>query len=165
MSEKPSWLPEMVPLDGQWQEIRDRLYLIFEYSFKKHRKTLWTLPVWWNQKILPDGKGLEEGFWHLVGREDKVVNERLFDPERAKRLSYSGAVIENADAPEVRAWHYRVSGKQLRAFLWLVDWDYVLILERRNIGERIVYFLITAYHVDGDSTRHGLERKYEQREP
>jgi hypothetical protein len=61
--------------------------------------------------------------------------------------------------------------------LWLEAWDYVVVLEKRvlrieevvvlekrlpRIGE--VAFLVSAYHVDGDSVRRSLRTKYAKRE-
>ena len=53
----------------------------------------------------------------------------------------------------------KATGRSALIF-WLEEADYVVILQRRGRA----YFLITAYHVDGDSTRRRLKAKYEGRE-
>ena len=48
-------------------------------------------------------------------------------------------------------------------YVWLENWDYVLILERRpqKIGE--IAFLITAFYIDGDSKKRDLRKKLEKK--
>jgi hypothetical protein len=56
-------------------------------------------------------------------------------------------------------WDYEEGRRRVRTYLWLREYDYAVILEKRK-GH---YYLITAYYVDGDSNRRSLRRKYEQR--
>jgi len=49
-------------------------------------------------------------------------------------------------------------------YLWLENWDYVIVLEKRQLrGGRNIAFLITAFYVEGERTRRNLRRKYESR--
>jgi hypothetical protein len=50
-------------------------------------------------------------------------------------------------------------------YLWYEDGDYVVILEEKVMRRGRVYFLTTAYHVDGNSQRRSLNQKYEKKEP
>jgi hypothetical protein len=48
-----------------------------------------------------------QAFWHLVTADERSVGERLFEPERARYLSWCGAVIGNAGDAAVLQWVYR----------------------------------------------------------
>ena len=52
----------------------------------------------------------------------------------------------------------------MRTYVWLEDWDYVVILEKRKHRIGKIAFLITAFHVEGKSRRINLERKYLKKE-
>ncbi|MGH7901872.1 MAG: hypothetical protein ACRENZ_09065, partial [Thermodesulfobacteriota bacterium] len=103
-------------------------------------------------------------FWPLITKQDPIKGERLLDNRRAERLSWCIPIICNAHDEAVKIWDFRESEGQLRTYLWLEDFDYVIVLEKRVIRFRGVYFLITAFHVDGDSRRRNLRRKHEKRE-
>ena len=53
----------------------------------------------------------------------------------------------------------------MRIYLWLEQYEYVIILERKAKRLGMVAFLVTAFHVDGPQRREGLERKYRKRQP
>lgn len=160
--ETPSWLPEIVPVDGEWGQVVATLYNIFSRDFKQAKRNFQGKPVWWDRKILP-GEQYEEGFWHLITKQDQNANGRLFDPRRAERLPWCGPTISNSNDNEVKIWNYEESSGRLRMYVWLHRLDYVVILEKKQqrIGE--VAFLITAFYVDGDSKKRNLQRKYEKR--
>ena len=158
----PSWLPEIVPVDGEWKQVLAALYAIFDSDFKQTKRCFQHRPVWWNRRVLP-GDMYEEGFWHLIMKQDENTNARLFDPRRAERLPWCGPTISNSHDGEVMVWDCIEGSGRLRTYIWLQYWDYVVILEKRQqrVGE--VAFLITAFYVDGDSKRRDLQRKYEKR--
>ena len=159
-TEKPQWLPEMVSTNGSWDDVLARFYAIFVRDFKKTQREFQTCPVCWDTRVLEGA--YEEGFWHLITRTEAKSQTRLFDPRRAERLPWCGPTISNCQDAAVRIWDYQESHGRLRTYLWLEAWDYVIILEKRGRPERQLVFLITAFHVDGDSQRRSLRRKYQQ---
>ncbi len=160
--EKPHWLPSIVTVDGEWNDVLSMLYGIFDRDIKRARRFIQGKPVWWDRRIL-EGEQYEEGFWHLISKDDQKTKDRLFDPRRAERLPWCGPTISNADDSAVKVWDFKEASGRLRTYVWLEDWDYVLILEKRaqKIGE--IAFLITAFYVDGDSKKRDLRKKLENK--
>jgi hypothetical protein len=101
----PEWLPDLVATDGEWNTVIAGLYAILCRDFRDGRPRLNGLPVKWDDRV--SAEGFEEAFWHLVMAGERSVGERLFEPERARYLSWCGAVIENAGAAAVLQWVYR----------------------------------------------------------
>lgn len=160
----PDWLPEIVAVDGAWEAVLTILYQIFESDFKLSTRRFHGLPVWWNRRCLP-GEFYEEGFWHLITKDDARTGERLFRPRRAERLPWCGPSISNSSHEAVRTWNYIEGQKRrLRTYVWLEDFDYVIILERQEKRKRPIAFLVTAFYVEGNSGRRNLQKKYEKRE-
>lgn len=91
------------------------------------------------------------------------TKERLFDPRRGERLPWCGPTISNAADGAVKVWDYMEASGGLRTYVWLEGWDYVIVLEKRQMRVGEVVFLITAFYVDGDSRRRSLRGKYERR--
>ncbi len=164
MTEIPSWLPALISVDGEWDKVFEKLYGIFKADFVEGKPSLNNSKVWWNRRIL-DGDKYEEGFWHLISKDDDSTNERLFDPRRAERLPWCRPTIDHFDDNAVRHWDYRASRSRIESYLWLENFDYVIVFQKRKQNIGTVYFLITAYYVDGDSTKRNLRRKYQDRIP
>jgi hypothetical protein len=159
----PDWLPEMVSVDGGWDEVCARLYAIFQQKIVKGHLSFENRPLWWDRRVLEEN--YEEGFWHLISKDDDETKERLFDPRRAERLPWCNPVISNNSDPVVTVWDHKEGRKKIRTYLWLESFDYLIILEKQKRGGRKIAFLITAYHVSGDSTKRGLRAKYQKRLP
>jgi hypothetical protein len=159
----PLWLPPIISVDGEWETVLQKLYLIFNYDFKENLKTLNDLPVWYDRNK-KDGL-YEEGFWHLITKTDHSSDskERLFDQRRAERLPWCGPTISNAADIEVKVWDYLEGRMKTNTYLWLEKWNYIIILEKRKLRRGNVYFLKTAYHVQGASTQRKLHNKYNNR--
>jgi len=163
MTAAPSWLPELIPVSGEYHEVVARLYAIFEADFKTAGLKLGPLHVWWDKRVLP-GEEYEEGFWHLITRTDRTTGDRLHDPRRAERLPWCGPTICHHADPAVTAWDYREAKSNVRTYLWLEQLDYVIILEKRPTRSHgAVAFLVTAYHVDSEDTRRSLRQKFGRR--
>lgn len=162
MPDYPKWLPFIVSVDGLWEDILKRLYAIFEQDFKKTKRMLWKMEVWWDRTIRKE-VGYEEGFLHLIEREELSTGERLFDPRRAERLPWCGPTISNVDDVAVKAWYWLSAKRRMRVYLWLENFDYVIVLEKKQLRIRDVAFLVTAFYVDGPSKRRDLQRKYDER--
>ena len=157
----PEWLPDLVATDGDWDTVIADLYAVFCRDLRDGRLQLNGLPVRWDARV--SGERFEEAFWHLVTADEHKLCGRLFEPERARRLSWCGAVIGNAGDAAVLQWIYREKGK-LRTYLWLRELDYVVVLKGVPPAAPRYYFLITAFHLSGDSQRRNMRRRYEERE-
>ncbi len=161
---RPPWLPECCATNGDWADVVAALYAVFQQDFCANPPRVDGRPIWWQRRMCD---GYEETFWHLITRDDAAAANRLFDPRRAERLSWCGAILRNCTAPEIKRWRYRESDGKVRLYLWLETEDYVVVLQHRDLrsGAGRVYFLVTAYHVDGEGRRRHLQKKYERREP
>jgi hypothetical protein len=159
----PDWLPDIVSVEGEWEKVLAKLYRIFAYDFRQTGCCFEDRPVWWDRRKLESP--YEEGFWHLITQLDHNQKERLFEPRRAERLPWCKPTIMNCGDLEVKVWDYKEARGKIRTYLWLENWDYVIVLEKRQLrGGRNIAFLITAFYVEGKSTKKSLQRKYEKRE-
>lgn len=129
------------------------------WIFQQTSRDFQGAPIWWSRRLSPHGS-YEEGFWHLISREEARTGERRFDPRRAERLPWCGPVISNADDPAVLVWDFVEGHGRLRTYLWLEHLDYLVILESKQMRIGMVMFLVTAHHVDNKATRRSLRRKY-----
>ena len=159
----PSWLPKITSVDGSWDEVLKRLYGIFHADFIKEGCRFREMPVWWDRRRVLNDE-YDEGFWHLITKVDEK-GERLLDPRRAERLPWCKPTLNHSDDPEIKLWNYRESNRKIRTYVWIEQWDYVILLQIRRQKIGYVAFLITAYHVDYESTRRKLKAKYTRREP
>lgn len=163
LDKPPIWLPEMVSVNGEWKRVLKILYGIFEQDFIRNRVQFQDMPVWWDRRRL--GSDLyEEGFWHLITKDDEYSGDRLLDPRRAERLPWCRPTLIHCEDAEVKVWDYRESNGKIKTYVWLENWDYVIILQKRQQDRRKIAFLLTAYHVDYDSTKRNLQAKYSKRQ-
>ena len=164
----PPWLPATVSCNGTWDDVLRALYSIFDRDFRRGAPRFRGFPVWWDRTVKP-GEQYEEGFWHLITRDDPFQAERLPDFRRAERLPWCRPTLDNEQDPAVTVWDYDTDRKGIRTYVWLRDLDYLAILERRVVDKRVrprtIMFLVTAYHVDGDWKRKQLQASYEARLP
>jgi hypothetical protein len=157
---RPAWLPNILSLDGTWEKTLAMLYTIFAKDFIRADLHFEHRPVWWDKR--KSDSQYEDGFWHVISTKNYETGDRIPDYERAKRLPWCAPTITNSDDGEVKCWDYLESDGGIRTYLWLEQWDYVVILEKRiqRIGE--IAFLITAFYVRGNRTREQLKQKYKQ---
>lgn len=161
MSSKPSWLPDVVRVDGEWEQIVTMLYGIFTTDIKNGGLTFHSHEIWWDRKVEP-GDEYEAAFWHLISRKDLESGDRLLDPRRAERLPWFAPTIKNKHTSDVSVFNFTEGDRTIRTYVWLKDYDYVIILQKKQIGSYHVYLIITAFHVDGNSQRRRLQRKLER---
>lgn len=165
MTSCPVWLPNTVCTDGDFYQVLSVLYSIFEQDIKSGACSFEGRPVWWDRNMEDWANSTyERGFLHLISREDYDEGARLFDPRRSERLPWCSPTVCNVPDPEILTWDYEERRSTINTYVWLKDWGYVVILRKkqtRNYG--VVAHLVTAYYVDGNSTRRSLRMKYEKR--
>lgn len=162
MTTIPDWLPPMLTLSGTWDKIVSSLYAIFERDFKQGKPKFQHYMVWWDQRVL-SGQHYEEGFWHLISRDDKSSGGRIPDFRRAERLPWCAPVITRSNDSAINVWNYQESRGEIRTYVWLENWDYCVILEKLRQHAKAVAMLVTAFHVDGPSQRRSLRNKFAKR--
>jgi hypothetical protein len=159
----PDWLPELLDTNGYWDEIRQRLYDVFTSDFVTGSPRYEGLPVWHDRRKL-DGDPHEEGFWHLVTMKGRDTGDRLLDTPRAKRLGWCRATVDNCNPPDVLVFDFEEGRGQLRRYLWIHECDYLVVLEKRKHGGKDkAYMLITAFYLDGPSSKRRIQKKYDGR--
>lgn len=168
MIENPNWLPDMLNLDGEWSIILDKLFEIFNRDFTNSKPRYNDLPIWWNRRKIDDDK--DEGFWHLITNDEKTVHnkiDRIPDYDRARRLPWCRAVIENAHDTYVTIFEYlegqvKNNKPDIRTYLWLKDWDYVVILAK-NTKPIEHYYIVTTFYLNYISSIRRINNKYKNR--
>jgi len=157
----PDFLPAILNLSGSWNEILDQLYSIFARDFKSGAVRHRNLKVFFDKRVLPDGEGKEEGFWHMVSRYDSELGQRLVDYRRAERLPWARPMMESPPRLEIKVFDYLEGPKDkgIRRYIWLEGYDYVLILQHRKSA----FYWITAFYVDTGWKRKDLEKRFEEK--
>jgi hypothetical protein len=160
MPDLPDFLPDLLCLDGNWEDyILPLLYGVFERDFKMSNLCFRGLPVGFSDKL---DRGKEESFWHITHKDKsekgKIIN-RIFDPERSKRIHWVRPVIENHSEPCIKCWDYEEGDKRIRTYLWLEEQDFLVILEKRPKK----YYLVTVFYVCYEKKREDLREKYKKR--
>jgi hypothetical protein len=157
MSDLPDWLHELILIEPWTVETFDILYTIFENDFKVSRPKIDGVDIWFFPEK-EDGK--ETIFGHLTQRKDLKSGERLPDFRRCERLRWVRCIIENEAKPEIQRWDYIEADKSTHTYLWLKNWDFVVILKKYPNGERR---LLTSFWVEFESTKRNFNSKYEKR--
>ena len=159
MCEYPTFLPPILCLDGERDKVIFILYEVFKKDFKDTDVYHKNIKVVYNNKIEQDGEGKEEGFWHVITKEDKAVG-RLIDNRRAERLPWAKPLIEADENSEIKIWEYvegtRDKGK--RTYIWLENYHYVVVLQNKKNS----YYWVTAFYVE-KWKRNELYKKYEKK--
>lgn len=164
----PVWLPDKISVNGDWNYILDCLYNVYSRDFLIDQLKLNSVSIVVD-RTLEDfaGDKYERGFLHLITRIDHAVNQRLFDPRRAELLPWCNPIIKNAADGSVKCWLYKEGDGKVQIYLWLEEFDYVIILRkqyRKKGDEKIdVLLLVTAYYVDSNYTKGKLETKFNKR--
>ena len=157
MTSTPAWLPNMLSVNPWNEQTFEKLYALFRRDFVENRPQYRNFSIW----FFPDREdGKEKIFWHLTHREDKESGERLPDPRRSERLPWARPMLEHPDEPEILDWDYEEGDGTIKTYVWLKDFDYLIILKKYpDDGRRI----ITAYWVEYGHEKRKLMKKYQRR--
>jgi hypothetical protein len=159
----PLWLPALLDINGSWNEIRDQLYAVFCADFLRDRPRYEGLVLEFDRRKL-HGDGHEEAFWHLVTSTDQQTGDRLLDAPRARRLRWCRATIDHNKPPDVLVFDYEEGTGRIRRYLWVHKCDYLVVLELRSgAGPQRKCFLVTAFYLDGHSSKRRIQQKYDRR--
>lgn len=157
----PDFLPDLLNLNGEHNEIIEYLYSIFRRDFIECITEYNLLPVKYDSNILPNGQGKEEGFWHLITKENKIIGGRFFDNHRARHLHWIKLLLVNSEREGIYTFKYDYgnSAKGIRTFIWLKNYGYVIVMRefRRSC------MIITAYPIEYDNYRKDIQRMYDNR--
>jgi len=153
-SQHLSFLPETIRFSGDWNAFVTLAYRVFKEGF------LDSSPRFHGQRVnvnlsKKDGSPMEEGFWHLITREDKKLKQRLPDFPRAERITWVRPIIENFSSVGMDCWKYLEGNGQIRYYLYAKADDYLVILEEKHKS----FFLVTGFYVDSEWKRKELESK------
>jgi hypothetical protein len=171
----PDWLPELAPVNPWTDATYEMLYGIFCRDIRDHDLRYFGNNVWFFRE-LEDGK--EKIFWHLTTREIKrkriprrkrkfysvgqiyIEPERLPDLRRCERLPWVKPLVEHPTDPEVLAWDYEEGDRTIKTYVWVRNYDFVVIMKKYPDGQRR---LITSFYVDEEYKPEDFERKYANR--
>lgn len=146
-------LPAEIDCNGQWDDVRDRLYACFCAIFLTT-----PLPVVGGRLLAIDGRrlddDLEEGFWHVTSRGPP--GNRTPDFERARRMSWIPSMLDGTAAGLTR-WRHTEGSGEVRQYYWIEAEQYVLILEEAKRPRTLS--LVTAFYVDKNYMFRDLEKK------
>lgn len=171
----PEWLPEMALVNPWTEDTYEMLYEIFCRDIRDAGLKYVGHDVWIFRNM-EDGK--EEIFWHLtsrkikaekiprrkrkffIGNPEDAEQERLPDPRRCERLPWVKPLLEHPTEPEVLAWDYEEGDKTIKTYIWMQDYDFVVIMKKFSDGKRR---LITSFYVDSKYTKNDFARKHATR--
>jgi len=162
----PNWLPEKLNnvATGNAQTILPRLFNFFKTDFIDDPAFLNDYKIDWDRTL---EENYERGFWHIISKEQ--INrlgekERLLDPPRAEKLPWARPLIDNhGDSFFVKCWDYEENPREIRTYIWLENHDYVFIVRKCKTPSSPKAFIVTAFHIDGNSTRRRLMQKWHNR--
>ncbi|MCI0667695.1 MAG: hypothetical protein L0Y43_06535 [Methylococcaceae bacterium] len=158
MSAVPAWLPPMFPVSPWSTELIESLYAVFVRDFVRNPAHYCGQQVW----FFPEKeRGKELIFWHMVEREDPPNSgNRVADFRRSERLPWARPMLDNIGQPEILNWDYEEGDGDIHTYVWLKDFDYLIVMKRYKDGRRR---LITAHWVEYKNKRQKLQKKYAKR--
>lgn len=156
MSNWPGWLPPLVlfeDYEGSWDRYLEALYDYFRKDFIESQPSYGGVKLALKRHPIVQGK--EATFWHLIS-EGSGEADRIPDIRRCERIRWPRPIIENGNAPLIKAWENERKGEK-RICLWLENQDYLVILAKRKN-----YILPwTAYMVTQPHQKRKLQHEYE----
>ena len=163
MNEAGKWLPPLLDVDGDEEVVLQTLYEVFKRDFILGKPLLEGCKIAWATR-LSQGRPYDEGFIHIVTTDSGSPHmRRMIDPPRAARVCWCAPMILNIACPTMLVWDYKEGTGRVRKYLWRRDMRYLVVLEKQTRKWGQVYYLVTAYHVNGSSTEKKLQQKYSNR--
>lgn len=158
MSALPAWLPPMFSVSPWSNDLIEALYLVFFRDFVKNPARYSGREVW----FFPEKeRGKELIFWHMLEREDPPNSgNRVIDFRRSARLPWARPILDHIGQPEILNWDYEEGNGDIRTYVWLKEFDYLMVMKRYKDGRRR---LITAHWVEYQNKRQKLQKKYAKR--
>lgn len=147
MLPSPDWLPCKHNTNGVWEEILIGLYQIFYSDFigEKCYFDLYAI-IFDTRKI---DSPYEEGFWHVISKINNSSGVREPDFPRAQKLPWCKPSIENHNDSLVKCWDYKEDNNRFRTYIWLENFDYVVVIEKRKSAAFLVtHFMFRAIQQD-----------------
>jgi hypothetical protein len=91
----------------------------------------------------------------------KKSGHRCFKICAIDPITWARPIMESTKRAEIKVFDYDhgLRRKAVRRYIWLEEYDYVVILQRK----RNVYFWVTAYYVDSKGGGVDLNRRYKKR--
>jgi len=149
---QPEWLPSKVVLNGSIQDCYKKLHDIYQSEIVSENIEIEGVPVIYNNRLDKTNPPYTHGFTHLVTRKVENQNDgfRVYDPNRAERLSWLVPLLKNyKDSCVSCFWFMTPDGAILGESLaiWLEEWDYLVVLKWVSI-QKTEKVIATAHHVD-----------------
>jgi len=137
---------------GEWQRYLDALYSHFTNDF------IVSKPVFKGQRLglkrYPLYKNKEATFWHLISK-GQVEEDRTPEIRRCERIKWPRPIIDNSDNEHIKIWENK-RGNEIRICLCYGDWEYLVILAKRN-GYILPW---TAYPIEYGYKKIKLEKEH-----
>lgn len=153
----PDWLPPKIILNGATtQDDYSTLYAVFTRDLLNSTLSIDGYDVFLDMSKDEYLTNYERSFTHMVTRRNGS-NIRVIDYKRAEKLPWVRPVIDNYQAVEVTSFWFDHPTEEV-LYLWLRDYDFVVILKWLKSRSRKGKILVTAYSVDK-----GERRKWEGR--
>jgi hypothetical protein len=153
----PEWLPDLFPVNPWTSTTYEALYRLFQKDFVESQPVYKGQTVWFFPEK-EDGK--EKIFWHLTTRDEREAGERLPDLRRSERLSWVRPMLNQPECPEALAWDYEEGDGTVKTYVWLENYDFVVILKKYPDSSRR---LITSFWLEYSHAKRKLKKKYERR--
>ena len=145
MDKNPDFLPPKISTDGVWEIVVEKLYEVFNKDFKFYRPRHCGVRIFYDNRILANGNGKEEFFWHLISKDNKLTGTR--DPHfpRARRLPWARPLMESGPRGEIKVFDYDHGPKDkgVRRYIWIEEYRYAIVLKEKK-GK---FNWLTAYYV------------------
>ncbi|MGH2327830.1 hypothetical protein ACRCD5_05860 [Campylobacter taeniopygiae] len=97
------------------------------------------------QKIKVYNFEFNETFWHIISRKNN--NQRCFDALRAERIGWIKCIIMDYNKPYIKMFYFYEKNHKIRLYLWLEQYDFVVILERIISNSKEAY-IVTSFYID-----------------
>nr|WP_249206150.1 hypothetical protein [Helicobacter kayseriensis] len=110
------------------------------------------------QKIKIENMEVEEVFWHIISRKNN--GKREFDILRAERIGWIKAIFLNYNNVRlVKLFYFFEKTGQIRLYLWLYQYDFVVILEKIITSSKKA-FIVTSFYIDNLKKKNSFQKKY-----